>query len=440
MAINICIAFLVYFFSLQRVSAHPLDQVYWTMIIQSETEVSMDMYISWQELSYIVETYGTPKQADYLRNTSSSGDAFTAHLTRLVSLSSVFEPYISQHLIVKNNGTDCSILFNSLPVPDKIEALVGKGIQIGGTIHCDKVVEKLYIQSTILQQEFPYQTTTVTIVKKNNNEYKYSTILSQKQNSVEINVVDKPIVHVSPPVVQQELPSNIYVNTSWITSIFHTKTIPTTVWGLLAFVYVLGLLHTLEAGHSKTILSSVVVDTRVSVWTLFVYVFVFVGTHIADILVLGVVFILVGSVTHIYTVMPVIQKFAAGLLVITATYMLKHALHHADGHTHTHEHIHSHHHRHELLWLGILSGIAPCLLGWSLMFMVVGSYPYWMIVPVIGVFGLGIASALSLFVVLLYVTRKHVLEKYQTISRIAPFVSAGIIWIYAVVSFVKMIR
>ena len=168
----------------------------------------------------------------------------------------------------------------------------------------------------------------------------------------------------------------------------------------LLIVLLLGFLHTLEAGHSKTILASLLIDKQMNIRQGLGYALVFTITHVADILLLGILFLSANAFFDIYTLLPYLQIFSLYALLLIASYLLiKNTIHYFE-HKFNHHHHHGHHHHvHEKetaggfkhqLYIGFLAGLAPCLFGWSIFMLFLSTGRVWFVIPLTLVFGLGI--------------------------------------------------
>ncbi len=398
--------FLLFILFPVAVGAHPQDQIYWDISIISQKVAKTSMHLSWQEASYIIETFGTPQEALALTESGKGVDAFKQHIDTMYALDQVYISYILKHISMKNNGDVCRIALTSPDAIDYEEALIGRGIRIEGTIVCDAPFNTLEVSGDVLLEDFPYQTTIVTV----------TTGLGETME----NVLKK--THSS-WIIDIKMPQSAYPSAE------KPETTPETFTGLLLFAFSLGFLHTLEAGHSKSILAGLAIDPSVSFLKLLSFIGIFIVTHILDIVVLAVVFLSIGSVVDIYAYLPKIQTLTAYLITGIGFLMLYRS----------YRHIHTHHHEEKRIYLlGFVSGLAPCLAGWSLLFMVLGKYPLSLIFPVIASFAGGIAVMLLIVSIVVYKSRTLAVSRFHAVSHIAPKLSAVFVLLYGVFSIFRI--
>jgi ABC-type nickel/cobalt efflux system permease component RcnA len=213
----------------------------------------------------------------------------------------------------------------------------------------------------------------------------------------------------------------------------------------MVIAYSLGLLHTLEAGHSKTILTGVLVNGNTTRYKAFGYVLLFTFTHIADILILGTILTVLQASLDVYSFLPRLELlsgiilFCIGLIMFYKT--IKHTTHHI--HPHSHNHAHAHNIPTQIFnWkyiagTALASGLAPCLMGWSLFFIVLSTKSAWAIFPVILAFGLGIATVLITMILLSQLFIRHLPKKFGIIILYAPLISSLIILFSAIMMIIR---
>lgn len=209
---------------------------------------------------------------------------------------------------------------------------------------------------------------------------------------------------------------------------------------ILFIVLMLGFLHTLEAGHSKTILASLLIDKKMNMRQGLGYATVFTITHIADILFLGILFLTANAFINIYALLPHLQIFSLYALIFIAIYLLiKNTLHYFK-HKFAHHHHHGHHHHHEIgpstsfkhqLYIGFIAGLAPCLFGWSIFMLFLSTGRMWFVIPLILAFGIGIFLALGLISLIVVKLKDSFFNKYKWIGELSPIISALLLFAFA---------
>jgi len=165
------------------------------------------------------------------------------------------------------------------------------------------------------------------------------------------------------------------------------------------FAYIFGVTHSFLPGHGKTIVCGYYIGRRRDIKKILFIAAVTVITHIFSSALLGVLAMTISGVMVKNVLLPKIQIFSAFLLIFIGIAILISSYHKSakragyrhphihDGHFHTHEHNiheaseeeHSHgkldsllnqymmseklpfHKNMQLIWLGIASGIVPCV-------------------------------------------------------------------------------
>ncbi|MCD4762014.1 sulfite exporter TauE/SafE family protein [bacterium] len=209
----------------------------------------------------------------------------------------------------------------------------------------------------------------------------------------------------------------------------------------LFIVLMLGFLHTLEAGHSKTILASLLIDKKMNIQQGLGYATVFTITHIADILLLGILFLTANAFVNVYTLLPHLQTFSLYALIFIAIYLLiKNTLHYLEHKFKRHHHHHGHHHHHHeiesntnfkhQLYIGFITGLAPCLFGWSIFMLFLSTGRMWFVIPLILAFGAGIFLALGLISLIVVKLKDSFFNKYKWIGELSPIISALLLFAF----------
>ena len=133
------------------------------------------------------------------------------------------------------------------------------------------------------------------------------------------------------------------------------------VWLYIPVAILLGALHGLEPGHSKTMMAAFIIAIRGTIWQAVLLGLSAAISHSLIIWVLAALALHYGSEWNAETIEPYLQIVSAVLIFGLALWMyfrtrreLGEARHHGhghghshDGHTHSHEHGHDHHHDHD---------------------------------------------------------------------------------------------
>ncbi len=395
------------------------------------TTISYDAVLDWFQATILVEKEMGVTVIDPL-----SLDQF----------SSTYLDFVSKNLTLTTTDTTCApspLQFISLQESGYVE----QGVVVHGTLHCDQPVTELSVRNKLFLGTSESLTSLIHVMQGQRELQIYKIIPGEQTVTVALEGGQKGFAFLS-----ALLP---YTDT------FFAGLTAASTLGVLLLTFILGLLHTLEAGHSKTILAAAMLDHRMSIRQGILYAIVFTITHIADIVLLGLVFLIIGTFTDIYRFATQIHTFAAlGLLAIAiyllqknVTRLLQHRFgfthhHHEVAHEHTHEHDHEHHHHNhshgeevlhdpstfkEQLWLGFLSGLAPCAFGWSVFMLILTAKSAWVLVPAILSFGLGIFVTLVLLVFTIGSIKHRFYHKLQWLGTYSPIISAALLVVYALV-------
>lgn len=345
--------------------------------------------------------------------------------------------YISDNFKILSGGELCSVSENTIPEQDQNNVLFGSGLMIESKYKCEKDGE-VVIENTMFVDRL-HHTNSITIYKGSFHNLLQASLLTKDVTSLQVGNANVEEV------------KNETQKEDWITKL--TSQIgEVSLFPLMGIVFLLGLLHTLEAGHSKTILGGMLVDKKVDIKQAMGYISIFTITHIADIVLIGVVFLIANSFVDVYSQLPYLQIFSLYSLMFISLYMLLKALVEAINETvhkyqHKHNHDHHHHHDHDhghthldydskkgfgkQILMGFVAGLAPCLFGWTIFMAVLSTRNIWALFPVIISFGLGIFLALTIFALIVLRLKKSVLKEGSIISHLSPILSSLILFIYS---------
>ena len=410
----------------------------------------------------------------------------------LVDLS-IYEPllfsYLRDNLTIENRERACDLTDLTLPPQTRDEIVIG-GVYLTFTVVCPDPLSALGIEATFLIDKFPQQANYVAVYQTPTTLIGDTTLTPETTSWS----LDLPIPSVGDTPAQAELqpaatttatdqPCTTITAASdstyadrvlgWLPGLLDdTNTL--TVALVLGAVFLIGLLHTLEAGHSKVILASLMINKRVDLKKGVWYVVVFTLTHVADIIIIGIALLVLSAFYDAAVLFTEIERVAYIALLGMGVYLLFKALgdiarvhlrrvrhhqahehhhhhdhhhdhghhHHGHGHAHDHDHDHHHHHDHdhlpeeatlkEQLTIAFLTGLAPCLMGWSVLFLILAAGEVWLLLPAIVVFGLGIGVGLCLVMLATIYLKDRVHQRFSSVGLYAPLVSALVLVLTAV--------
>src|SRR3989344_6864005 len=299
--------FAVFFSGPQTASAHPIDitdlYLYYGKeadgaLISSE-KISGYLYINWYQAGALVQE-------------ATGKNAIDLDMEELVKYDDIYQPYIKNHLSIENEGKVCETSFKTLPQDPYAYPLdLGKRIVIN--FKCESKLKNLKIKNTLFLDQFEFSTNYISFFKgetfvekvEMNGNFTESTLVI-KNDGIEI---EKPEDFVSTDGSISPLdPQYKGQNFSGVENASDRKSFKTYFDGIKNYIaeikkipnvgemnpfylffllFLLGFLHTLEAGHSKIVLTSAMLHKNMSIMGGILYAIVFTVTHIGDILLLG---------------------------------------------------------------------------------------------------------------------------------------------------------
>lgn len=407
-------------------SAHPADQTYLDLYTHTDAqnqsvpagELRGTLFLSWAQAALLLE------KSEVIASPSAQ---------LLTTKEAVYTPYLIEKLQLNSNNQTCSATLGDIPETPEEEILFGRGLPIPVTYTCPG--SNITITNTLFINDFPTQVNIVNVFV-NPEKLLKGALLTLQDPSLNISLdPDKlqPETTTTPTSIQS--PAYIAKLSQKLIEASGTS-LPLA----MGIVFLLGLLHTLEAGHSKIIIASLFLDKRATLRHGIAYALVFTVTHIADLILLGVIFLILNSFTDIFTTLPYLQIFSLYALLFLSAYMfLQNLTNIIQRRLQTHHHDHHHDHDHpapkgslkQQLVVGFITGLAPCLFGWSIFMVVLTTKQIWLFFPIILSFGTGILAALVLFILLLHNVKKRVFGRLETLGNLSPLLSSILLFAFA---------
>ena len=459
-------------------SAHPLDTTDSYLYIKNEVdgkiipanELTLYFYMNWFQAAAVLKREKNIEAKD---------------IYELAEHNEFYQSYFLNHFSISNNEKKCEGRFIDLPQTDDVLPL-SIGARLVFSFKCPENLSNLNIKNDVFIEDFQYSTNNIYIQngemlldKAEMNKYYSSTNIKIEGDLV---TVDKPSDFVSTNSdLSPEDPN--YNNQNFIKSSVSPES-KTSFWGgvwnslskfklskilninpnavdfrkisilsVVGIVFLLGFLHTIEAGHSKIILTSAILHKNMSIKRGLIYASIFTLTHISDIIIVGLIFLFLNNFVDVFAKFSLLEKFASYALLFIAIYLLfkniaEYLKPKVDDHHHTHDHSstleHTHDgttHTHEIdssasfkeqIWVGFISGLAPCVFGWSIFMLILSTKNIWILIPAVISFGMGIFVALTIVVLLAGKFKEKLYGKYSFIMELSPIVSAMILLIYAI--------
>ncbi len=404
------------------VHAHPTNSTSTTIILAESSSNSVDVtfLINWVQLNVLV---------DALVNEEAPLGFLNYHFD---SLSSYVE--LKAPLIV--NGKQCKLdldkefsLQRTAQTPTDI-ALIGK------YMCTSKVVDGLL--KIDLFNEFSSTQNYVTISKlKSDGSYipVKGGVLSDIDNTLEFTS------DVTYADAREDISEGTGLNNRLL-KVFESHTSVSTLNAFLVILLVsvsIGALHALEGGHSKIILAAIMVDKKTSIEDGFIFTTIFTLTHMSDLIVIGILLLVLNSFRDIYAYANQIQMFAIYSMILVSLWQLlkeishfaKHKLSHIHSSEHSHEHVYTHSTTKEKFLLAFLEGLSPCLMGWTILLIVISTGALWLLLPVLISFALGIYLVLLTFMLFVYKFKSAIHNRLIWFSEYSGLISAILLVITA---------
>lgn len=411
-------------FFVKPVFAHPTDVGYENLRIASQKQIDAEFFLSWTQIVILGED--NKSQAVVNFQNPESELSFMDHVQQIISENKEYiKNYIRRHAVISNMEKKCAASGIEFPEPDKMQLLFGKGIEIDANYLCEKNINSLKIQNDMLFDRFPLQTHVIMLSLKNQ---KIEKVISKKNPSYEFAVAGDRISNTKAPLLQK----NLGLIEKLINNFVESRN---SLFLSFLLVFILGVIHTLEPGHSKTILSALLIDKKFSWRHGIIYSVIFTITHISDILILGSLLLIASSFTNVFTKLPYLEKISAvGILIISSYLIFKNIkeIRAKNKKTHMENHVENKNLSFKnQLALGFLTGLAPCLTGWSIFFVATSSRVSWSIIPIIIFFGFGIFTALIVLILGSLFFKKKVLNRFSRVSIFLPLLSSILLFLFA---------
>jgi nickel/cobalt exporter len=218
---------------------------------------------------------------------------------------------------------------------------------------------------------------------------------------------------------------------------------------LLLLAAAFGAIHALTPGHGKTLVAAYLVGERGTVWHALLLGVVTTATHTAAVIAVAIVLLFIAP--EYQGAILFLLEFGGGLAVVGLGLWLLYArlsgradhVHLGGGH---HDHDHPHDHAEEwaalakskpgvgaLLVLGISGGIVPCWDAIAVLAFAISAGRFWLGLPLILAFSVGLAGTLTAIGVGVVQARKFAdnrwkdSDRFRRLVRALPLVSAAVV-------------
>lgn len=359
---------------------------------------------------------------------SKSEDLDLSHAKELLST------YLADKLVISTEKGNCVWQNNHAEETIVLDDLSLIGFH-GFTV-CPVLPSTITITNTAFFREFPYQTNIV-IITKNGEAVLQDELTPLKPTTTYSSSTQGGNQSIIPQGMTGLQNGSL---TSGLNEQFRSILL-SSLPGAIVVAFLVGFLHSLEAGHSKTILASLMLHQNATLKQGFSYALVFTVTHVADILLFGLVLLILNSTINIFSLINQINRLALLALLWIAAYMfVNNLINLIKQKWHLQNHQHEHNHQippgmsfRKQLWIGFLTGLAPCVMGWSIFFLILSTKTVWAVFPVIIAFGGGIYLSLLGTTLLVYTGKQKVISRISLLSFYSPVISSLLLLIFSIV-------
>ena len=227
-------------------------------------------------------------------------------------------------------------------------------------------------------------------------------------------------------------------------------------WLLLPSALALGILHGLEPGHSKTMMTAFIIAVRGTVTQATLLGLAATVSHTSVVWVVALIGIHFGSQYDVAVAEPYFQMASAILIIAIALWMLwrtwreqrrlraaaqKHAHHHDHGHHHAHRDAHELAHADEIrrrfasgnvttgqiVMFGLSGGLIPCSAAIAVLVLCLQVNQIWLGVALVFCFSIGLAITLIAAGMIAAIGMRHVSRRWPGFGELAqrlPYLSS----------------
>jgi ABC-type nickel/cobalt efflux system permease component RcnA len=365
---------------------------------------------------------------------------------KIGSYDSLLYEYLNKHIKVENNEKACKVELKRFVEVD-VNIVINLGVRYQVNASCEEKIDRLKITNSAFSDQVLAQSNKIILYKDGKSISETSDgilSLGQKQNSENTNNI-APEKTNSNKIIEY-FTSLLNQNNSW--------TIPL----IFLVIFAMGMLHSLEGGHNKIILGSLVVDNKIDLRQSLIFTIIFTLTHMSDIILLSFGLLFLDSYIDLYKLIPNITLYTILILLAISGFSVvkeaRHILIHRLGLDHEHDHNHEHHHDHghehkeldkkqgigKMILIAFISGLAPCVTGWSIFMLLFSTGNINLVLPGMVFFGFGVFTVLGLYTLLLHKTKSLVLGKYSWISQYSTIISMSLVFISTLIQLIVILN
>lgn len=351
--------------------------------------------------------------------------------------------YLNSNIQVSNNDKTCKTSLKRFVELD-VNVVLNLGVRYQLESVCDENIQNFKVTNTSFKDQVITQSNRILLHKDTekvsenpNGDLKYpesTTNTNSTNNSQKSNLIES-------------FTNLLKQDDGWSVPI---------IFGL---VYLIGMLHSLEGGHNKIILGSLVLDKKIDLKQSILFTIIFTLTHMSDIILLSIGLIFLQKFINLYTLVPNLSLYTLLILLVISGYsvfkeirhILEHKLNIHHHHEHEHNHDHGHEHSHEeikmkndsvwkMITIAFISGLAPCITGWSVFMLFFSTGRVSLVLPSMIFFGLGVFTVLIIYTLLLHKAKNIFSDRLNWISQYSTLISMTLIFITTIIQIVIALR
>lgn len=354
--------------------------------------------------------------------------------------------YLNSHIKIENNNKACKVEIKRFAEID-INIILNLGIRYQVNAVCEDKIENLKISNSAFNDQVVTQANKIILYKDGTSVAEAGDgVLNYNENS---NTVDNN--NINP----EKTNSNKVIE--YFTSLLNQKnswTIPL----IFLVIYAMGMLHSLEGGHNKIILGSLVINNKIDLRQSFLFTLIFTLTHMSDIILLSIGLLFLNRYVDLYKLIPNINIYTILILLVVSGYAvlkeIRHILTHKFGLEHEHHHEHNHDHNHEdvhnqvekkqgvgkMIFIAFVSGLAPCITGWSIFMLLFSTGNINLVLPGMVFFGFGVFTVLGIYTLILHKTKNIILGKYSWINEYSTAISMSLVFTSTLIQLIVILK
>lgn len=392
------------------------------------------------------------------------------------------EGYLNDSLRIINNGERCTVSSSLLDVKDE-DTFIIIGLEFDMEVVCDEELEEFTVSNRAFANVIDHMANYVTILGKEDRRVVDRVFYSAFETA--------NVAKVDGVFVEQENPGRATLRTSgeedssrssrdsqmdrllFRVSDLLKEASPLAIIGVLILIAIIGGLHSLEGGHDKILLATMMINDEINLKESFTFIFIFTLTHMADIIILSIGLLVFQRHSNIYDRLPFIQEYAVYLLIAVSLYIVikeytklvrgkteeslkgdfseKDSVNEKSKDEATKNLFKEDNYKalkqevevgddskdgalkkmtrafrgslREQFIVAFISGLAPCITGWKIFILIVSTGALWLLIPSVLAFGLGVLIVLLVFALLINKLRDTIYSKFEKFSKYASLVS-----------------